>query len=206
MDNPIRLPAWARCSVRVALIAALLGSVPGGVSGQTIWVFQDESGNLHFSDTRYHGGYQRHSSASYHNTTYSAVSSDRRWDHLIRRASQSHGVSPGLLKAVIHVESQFDPRAVSHKGARGLMQLMPRTAGELGVSDPFNPWENIDAGTRYLERLVRRFEGDLNLGLAAYHAGPGVVEKYNGVPPYKITHRYVRRVLELSRRYDADFR
>jgi len=107
---------------------------------------------------------------------------------------------------VIHVESSFDPRAVSHKGARGLMQLMPTTAGDLGVSDPFNPWQNISGGTRYLQQLVERFDGDLNLSLAAYNAGPGTVERYNGLPPYRVTQHYVKRVLELYRRYDAEFR
>jgi soluble lytic murein transglycosylase-like protein len=195
---------WPRCTVRAVLVVAALVAAPEPALAQTVWVFQDETGHLHFSDTRYHGGFRPLRGAG---SSYSATAArHRRFDDLIRRASDAHGVSPGLVKAVIHVESQFDPRAVSHKGARGLMQLMPTTAGDLGVADSFNPWQNIDGGTRYLQRLVQRFDGDLHLSLAAYHAGPATVEKYNGVPPYRVTRRYVKRVLELYRRYDADFR
>jgi hypothetical protein len=201
---PVRIAQWSRYTARAALALALV-AVPGPASGQTIWVFQDETGHLHFSDTRYHGGFHRLSGPA-STPAYTATASDRRWDALIRKAGDAHGVSPGLVKAVIHVESQFNPRAVSQRGARGLMQLMPLTAGDLGVADSFNPWQNIDGGTRYLQRLVQRFDGDLHLSLAAYHAGPATVERYNGVPPYRVTHRYVRRVLELYRRYDADFR
>jgi soluble lytic murein transglycosylase-like protein len=86
------------------------------------------------------------------------------------------------------------------------MQLMPPTARELGVHDPFNPWQNIDGGTRYLQQMVERFDGDLRLGLAAYHAGPSRVVQYGGIPPYRATRQYVDRVLKLYRRYHADFR
>jgi soluble lytic murein transglycosylase-like protein len=110
------------------------------------------------------------------------------------------------VKAVIHAESAFDPRAISNKGALGLMQLMPGTAQQLGVDDPFNPWQNIEAGVRYLSSLIERFDGDLSLGLAAYHAGERTVRRYSGIPPYRETRNYVRRVLTLHRRYDADFR
>jgi soluble lytic murein transglycosylase-like protein len=195
----------SRYTARCALAVLALATAPQIASAQTIWVFQDDTGHLHFSDTRYHTGYRR-LSGTRSGPSYSALASNRRWDAMIRRAGDAHGVSPALLKAVIHVESRFNPRAISHRGARGLMQLMPHTAGELGVRDAFNPWQNIDGGTRYLQSLVQRFDGDLHLSLAAYHAGPGTVEKYNGVPPYGVTHRYVRRVLELYREYDADFR
>jgi soluble lytic murein transglycosylase-like protein len=125
---------------------------------------------------------------------------------VIRWAGQSHGLSPALVKAVVHAESLFDPYAISTKGALGLMQLMPRTADQLGVDDPFNPWQNIEGGTRYLSHLIQRFQGDLSLGLAAYHAGERTVRRYSGIPPYRETRRYVSRVLTLYRHYDADFR
>jgi soluble lytic murein transglycosylase-like protein len=125
---------------------------------------------------------------------------------VIAWAGKSHGLSPGLVKAVIHAESAFDPGAISSKGAQGLMQLMPGTARQLGVDDPFNPWQNIEAGVRYLSSLIERFDGDLSLGLAAYHAGERTVRRYSGIPPYRETRNYVRRVLTLHRRYDADFR
>jgi soluble lytic murein transglycosylase-like protein len=205
-STQLKIAEWSRHTARAALAAVVLAAAPDAASAQTIWVFQDETGQLHFSDTRYHGGFRRLSRADSPVPSFTATASNRRWDALIRKAGDAHGVSPGLVKAVIHVESRFNPKAVSHRGARGLMQLMPLTAGDLGVADSFNPWQNIDGGTRYLQRLVQRFDGDLHLSLAAYHAGPATVERYNGVPPYRVTHRYVRRVLELYRRYDADFR
>ena len=102
------------------------------------------------------------------------------WDGVISIVGRTYAVSPGLLKAVIHAESGFNPRAISSKGARGLMQLMPETAQALGVDDPFNPWQNIEAGTRYLSSMIQRFGGDLSLGLAAYHAGGRAVRRHRG--------------------------
>lgn len=119
----------------------------------------------------------------------------------IRQAAEQTGLPPTLLAAVIWVESAGNPRAVSPAGAQGLMQLMPATAQMLGVSDPFDPRENVLAGSRYLEQLWRRF-GELPLALAAYNAGPGRVERYGGIPPFAETRAYVRRVLELYRRLE----
>jgi len=171
-----------------------------------IYVFEDDGGVIHFSDTRHHDGFRRHESKVKPRATRPTRRPETRFDALIQRASRTHRLAPGLVKAVIHVESLFDPEAVSNKGARGLMQLMPATAGDLGVDDPFNPWQNIEGGTRYLQQMVRRFDGDLRLGLAAYHAGPSNVQRYGGVPPYRSTRQYVDRVLKLYRRYHADFR
>jgi soluble lytic murein transglycosylase-like protein len=104
-------------------------------------------------------------------------------------------LDPKLVEALIRVESAFNSRAVSNKGAMGLMQLMPGTALELGVEDAFDVEENLRGGTAYLRSLIDRFSGDLTLALAGYNAGPGAVEKYSGVPPYQETTEYVRRVL-----------
>lgn len=105
-----------------------------------------------------------------------------------------------MIKGVIKAESNFQITAVSHAGARGLMQLMPETARELGVDDPFDIEQNIDGGARYLRQMLDKFGGDLKTALAAYNAGPGAVEKYGGnVPPYLETKQYVRRVLRFSR-------
>ncbi|HEY2945715.1 MAG TPA: lytic transglycosylase domain-containing protein, partial [Vicinamibacteria bacterium] len=116
-------------------------------------------------------------------------------ERLVAEAAQRHGLDPALVMAVVGVESGFQPQAVSPKGARGLMQLMPRTAREMGVADPFDPAANLDGGSRYLSSLVARFEGDLTKALAAYNAGMGAVARHGGVPPYAETRKYVQRVL-----------
>jgi soluble lytic murein transglycosylase-like protein len=104
-------------------------------------------------------------------------------------------IDPRLVEAVIRVESAFNARALSHKGAMGLMQLMPDTADDLGVENAFDVDENLRGGTTYLRQLLDRFDGDVELALAGYNAGPGAVEKYRGVPPYRETSDYVRRIL-----------
>jgi hypothetical protein len=114
----------------------------------------------------------------------------------IREISERHGMSPALVEAVIRVESAFNPLAVSPKGARGLMQLMPGTANALGVQDAFDPRQNIDGGVRHLRRLIDRYPGDLPLAVAAYNAGEGAVDSYGGIPPYPETQQYVRKVLQ----------
>ena len=115
-------------------------------------------------------------------------------------AAKRHGLDPNLVLAVVGVESAFAPDAVSHKGAQGLMQLMPSTARELGVLDAFDPAQNLDGGTRYLRMLVARYGGDLGKALAAYNAGPGAVARYRGIPPYRETHHYIDRVLKRYQR------
>ena len=128
----------------------------------------------------------------------------RTYDDLIKRASRRHGVPAALVKAVIHAESAFNPRAVSPKGAMGLMQLMPATAQQLGVAKPFHASQNVQGGTRYLRSLHERY-GNWTHTLAAYNAGPTAVDHYRGVPPYTETRQYVKRVLSYYRRYHGDF-
>jgi soluble lytic murein transglycosylase-like protein len=119
----------------------------------------------------------------------------------IAAAAASYGVDSALLRAVIHAESAFNPLAVSIKGAQGLMQLMPSTAGDLGVSDAFDVAQNIGGGAKYLAQLLKDFNGNTELATAAYNAGEGAVQKYGGVPPYDETRVYVQRVAQLRDRY-----
>jgi soluble lytic murein transglycosylase-like protein len=200
----------ARLAATIALaLAALLGTVR--VAHAEIWVYEDARGTLKFSNVPTHPGFRplRDLDSRRVSAPASVPSVGRgeraRVDPLIARAAREYGVDPGLVKAIVHVESLFDQRAISRAGAQGLMQLMPHTARDLGVDDPFNPWQNIEGGTRYLRSLMREFEGDLRLSLAAYNAGAAVVRRYGGIPPYQETRQYVDRVLRLSRRYNSDF-
>jgi soluble lytic murein transglycosylase-like protein len=119
----------------------------------------------------------------------------------IRSAAQRHGVEEAVVRAIIHAESAYNPNARSRVGAQGLMQLMPATARRFGVSDAYDPSQNIGGGVQYLAWLLKRYNGDLTLAAAGYNAGEGAVDRYKGVPPYNETRRYVERVRLLAERY-----
>lgn len=119
----------------------------------------------------------------------------------IRRAAQQYGVEEAVVRAIIHAESSYRPNAISHAGAQGLMQLIPATASRFGVSDPFDPNQNITGGVKYLAWLMKRYSSNLTLVAAAYNAGEGAVDRNGGVPPYSETQRYVQRVGQLADRY-----
>jgi len=120
---------------------------------------------------------------------------ENRYQLLILEAAYQYKVEPAIIKAIIMAESGFNPKAVSRVGARGLMQLMPRTARSLGVEDSFKPAHNIDAGVRYFKQLLDKFDGDIELALAGYNAGSFNVRKYGGIPPFKETKFYIHKVL-----------
>ena len=130
------------------------------------------------------------------------TSGDRELDLIIYKAGLSHGIDPRFLHAVIWQESKYKLQAKSHAGAQGLMQLMPATAKRFGCDDPYDAAENIEAGTKYLSWLLKRFEGNVALALAGYNAGEGSVDKYDGIPPYNETRNYVKII---SHRYGKNY-
>ena len=123
------------------------------------------------------------------------LSGDCDLDLIIYRAGKNAGVHPRFIHAVIKQESKYDPKAVSYVGAEGLMQMMPATAKRFGLKDPFDPKANVEAGTKYLKWLLKRFDGDVSLALAGYNAGEGSVDKYKGIPPYSETQNYVKKIV-----------
>ncbi len=183
--------------IRIGIAALLLGiSIP--VQAQ-IYSWRDANGNLVVSNRR-PGAAPLPSytvqKAEGVRATRSAVSERARaYDDLISEHSKNHGVRADLVRAVMQVESGFNPAARSPKGAMGLMQLMPSTAKQYGVRNAFNPAENVRAGVAYLRELLDRYQNDETLALAAYNAGPGAVQKYGqSVPPYRETRSYVARI------------
>jgi len=120
---------------------------------------------------------------------------------IILQAANRYQVDPAIVKAIIMAESSYNPKAVSKKGAKGLMQLMPKTAKEMGVEDIFNPEHNINGGVRYYKKLLKQFKGDIKLALAAYNAGMRTVREHNGVPPFRSTRHYIKKVFEYYQHY-----
>jgi soluble lytic murein transglycosylase-like protein len=183
---------------RRAPLFFLLALLAGGARADGLYHFVDADGTPHFSnipnDRRYVRIAEKKRSAP----------KVKSYDLMISEAADTHGVPPALVKAVVATESSFNPRAVSAKGAQGLMQLMPATARSLGVEEPLRVEQNLDGGVRYLRSLIDRY-GDWSRALAAYNAGPTAVDRYGGIPPYSETREYVDRVLTYYRRYHGDF-
>ncbi|RZG80821.1 lytic transglycosylase domain-containing protein [Acinetobacter venetianus] len=197
-----------------ALCLGTIGFLNSSVSayaGQTIYQFKDTNGTTLLTNKKkaeyshlkvvkatYYPDSNIHSYSNWGASEASVLPSYSRnknaFDQLIRQAAQQHGVSEGLIKAVMHTESGFNIKARSPVGAQGLMQLMPATARRFNVSNAYDPQQNIFAGAKYLSWLLKRFNGDTRLAIAAYNAGEGNVDKYGGIPPFRETQDYVRRV------------
>ncbi|MFK7893818.1 MAG: lytic transglycosylase domain-containing protein [Granulosicoccus sp.] len=184
-------------------------------AGSKTYVHRAADGTVTFSDFPLRdGAFVRH---SYSNATRPAsvvnpcrgltrkalAEKGRRLDKEFLAAARAFGIDAALIKAVARAESCFDPSAVSGAGAKGLMQLMPATASELGVSDIFNRTQNLRGGADYLARMLQRYDNDTDLALAAYNAGPGNVEKYNGIPPFPETINYIKSVRTFQQQYSA---
>lgn len=174
-----------------------------GVAGADIFRYTDESGAVYYTDVPIHRTAERimkTGPASLPKAEVREVRSEQgrpEFSSIVSEKAAKYDLDPSLIHAVIKAESNGNPRAVSRKGARGLMQLMPGTASDLQVRNAFDPEENIDGGTRYLKGLIEKFNGDLTLALAAYNAGPKTVEKTGTVPSIPETKHYVRKVLSL---------
>lgn len=182
----------------LALTAALVGGIPAAAHAQ-IYAWRDAAGNLVLSDKAKNPAARTYALTDPRSptgilTTRPGTARGAQFDPLIQEESRNHSVSPDLVRAVIQTESAFNPLARSIKGAMGLMQLMPATAAEFGVLNPYDPAENIRAGVAYLKRLLVRYGENVELALAAYNAGPRAVERYGTIPPYRETRNYVTKV------------
>ena len=196
-------------------ILTLLLSIPVQQAVADIYQYTDENGVIHFSDVSAGSGkkyrkiktapinaQQREQAARPARRPAQASSASIKkapaaYTDIINSACDRHGIDPALVHAVVKVESDFNPYALSRKGAMGLMQLMPKTALELNVRNGFNPHENIDGGVKYLRYLIDRYEGNLSLALAAYNSGETSVKKWGTIPPFPETQNYVQRILKL---------
>jgi len=177
--------------IAIVIFAPLmLGVSPAAADTEAdIYKYVDANGRVHFTDTPTNNRWNM-----YKKETPTNNSVHRSYQDIIRRYANSYRLEEALVKAVIKVESDYQPRTISKKGAQGLMQLIPETAALLNVKNPFDPSENIRGGSEYLRKMLDLFDNDLELALAAYNAGPTTVKRFGGIPPYDETRNYVERV------------
>jgi soluble lytic murein transglycosylase-like protein len=197
-----------------AVICAFLfgGFIIPGTADARIYTFIDEAGTIHFSNVPTDVRYKPASISNMREQSYPIQATDNNFensivsyefDAFIRNAARLHEVDPLLVKSIIKAESDFNPVAVSCVGAQGLMQIMPETAKDMSLANPFDPEQNINAGTKYFRKLLGMFKGDIQLALAAYNAGPTRVIQDKRIPPFTETVRYVKKVLFNYDQYKA---
>lgn len=201
-----------RISLALFILLVSTLAMAGGAHSErgSIFVFREADGSIRFTNRPPPKGVKAEvftskgkglSYYSFSKTSRGGKVFPNIYNTIIQSAARLHQIDAELIKAVIHVESAFNPRAISPKGARGLMQLMPGTARDLGVPNSFSPHQNIHAGAKYLAQLLKRHQGNVQYALAAYNAGPEAVSRHGGIPPYTETINYVRRVMAIKRRY-----
>jgi len=191
MRNIPKLISDGRLGALIALFLFLSWALPAAAD---IYIYIDSQGVMHFTNAPTSSDYQLY--IKERPKRQGVLVDSTRFDRYIDEAATLHGVAFQLVKAVIRAESAFDPKAVSKKGAMGLMQIMPENLEAFSVKDPFDPWQNIMGGTRYLKALLQRFGGRVPLALAAYNAGPRAVDAHRGIPPIPETEEYVKRVMK----------
>lgn len=213
----------ARCRAAAVAALAICLIAPARTHAGQVFSFRDRNGTQYFTnvptDKRYRVmkldrarvtrfSYKPSANVARPRRSYGIVRTERLWNEppadlskLIDRTARRYGVEPALVHAVVRAESAFDHLAISSAGAQGLMQLMPTTASEVGVRDAFHPEENLAGGVYYLRQLIDRFSGNVQLAVAAYNAGPGAVERFGGVPPYRETLDYLQRVFRFRQEY-----
>jgi hypothetical protein len=197
----------------IFLAFALFVCIPVLPAGADIYQYVDENGVLHF--TNVNGGGKNHKRVKSEPVApreaaaaapkappalpapSASLNIPASYLDIINSACDRHGIDPSLVHAIVKVESDFNPYALSRKGAMGLMQLMPQTAVDMNIKNSFNPAENIDGGVKYLRYLIDRYEGNLSLALAAYNSGETAVKRWGTVPPFKETQNYVKRILKI---------
>lgn len=192
-------------TIRLLAISALVACFAAPAQAQRIYSWRDESGNLVLSNMEHHPtdadvkSYSIGRDSGVQTTTRMVPSRAAQYEDLIVQHAQLNGLRPDLVRAVVQVESGFNQYARSPKGAKGLMQLMPDTAREFGVVNPYNPAENVRAGTQYLRLLLERYDNNEELALAAYNAGPKAVDRYGeNVPPFRETRNYVEKIDQIA--------
>ena len=213
-----RFPRFHRNSLMVCMLAVLLWPLSRCAEAD-IYRYTDENGVIHFSNVglpiaHNQSKVKAKAEATKGNTALTSTRktaaraaekqpSTETYADIIARACDRHGVDPALVQAIVKVESDFNPFALSQKGAMGLMQLMPQTAVDMNVRNTFNPHDNIDGGVKYLRYLIDRYAGNLSLALAAYNSGETAVKKWGTVPPFPETQSYVKKILGLYGNIDA---